>query len=124
MKQAKLKTEIATQVRTQWSGPIPAPESLAKYEQIVAGSAERILVMAEEEQKHRHRLEDKEGKRRYVVSLISMIFAFLCVLSLIGLVIYTISVGSYGKTLATTIAAIATVAGIFGIGKFMRSKEK
>jgi uncharacterized membrane protein len=38
---------------TQWSGPLPPPEALQKFEQIITGSADRILQMAELEQKHR-----------------------------------------------------------------------
>lgn len=30
-----------------YSGPLPEPEALAKYDQIVPGAAERILTMAE-----------------------------------------------------------------------------
>ena len=36
-------------VSRQFSGPIPPPETMAKYENIVLGAAERILKMAENE---------------------------------------------------------------------------
>lgn len=36
------------------TGPIPPPEQLAAYEQIVPGAANRILIMAEQEQRVRH----------------------------------------------------------------------
>jgi len=39
------------------AGPIPPPEILQHYEQIIPGAAERILVMAEEDAKHEHALE-------------------------------------------------------------------
>jgi len=35
------------------TGPIPPPEQLRAYEQIVPGAANRILTMAEQEQKVR-----------------------------------------------------------------------
>lgn len=39
------------------SGPLPAPEDLARYEQLLPGAAERIIAMAELEQKHRVTME-------------------------------------------------------------------
>jgi len=40
-----------------FSGPLPPPELLDRYEKVVPGTAERILRMAEKEQDHRHNLE-------------------------------------------------------------------
>ena len=37
-----------------FSGPIPPPAMLGKYEEYLIGSAERIVRMAEKEQEHRH----------------------------------------------------------------------
>lgn len=39
-------------------GPLPAPEELLAYNQLIPGSAERIIAMAEREQAVRHNLED------------------------------------------------------------------
>lgn len=35
-----------------WSAPLPAPDDMVRYEQIIPGAAERILRMAEREQEH------------------------------------------------------------------------
>ena len=43
--------------RIDFSGPLPPPNFLEKYNTIVPGAAERILEMAEAEQNHRHFLE-------------------------------------------------------------------
>lgn len=42
-----------------YEGPIPPPGMLEKYNQIVPGSAERIIKMAEEQSEHRRYLEKK-----------------------------------------------------------------
>ena len=42
-----------------YSGPIPPPEALARYEEIQPGAADRILKMAEKQQEHRMALETK-----------------------------------------------------------------
>jgi len=47
---------VMTQV-THRSGPLPDPQTLAEYDRVVPGAAERILVMAERQQAHRQNLE-------------------------------------------------------------------
>jgi uncharacterized membrane protein len=108
----------------QWSGPLPAPDSLAKYNSVVPDAAERIIRMAEKEQQHRHEMESKTATRESRLAMTSTILAFLCVILMIALVVYAIYAGSYGTALAAVISAIATVAGIFGLGKLFRAKEK
>lgn len=36
------------------SGPLPNPETLRKYDEVLPGTAERIIAMAEKEQNHVH----------------------------------------------------------------------
>lgn len=38
--------------RESWHGPLPAPENLAAFDQVLPGLAERIVRMAEEEGEH------------------------------------------------------------------------
>ena len=40
-----------------YSGPLPTPEMLARYNQIVPGAAARIISMAESQMNHRQHLE-------------------------------------------------------------------
>lgn len=40
-------------LRAEWSGPLPPPAALEKFNQIIPGGADRILAMAEKEQTHR-----------------------------------------------------------------------
>lgn len=40
-------------------GPLPSPDDLAKYDQAFPGTGERIIAMAELEQRHRHAIEIK-----------------------------------------------------------------
>ena len=42
---------------SHFSGPLPSPEALGKYEQICPGSADRIIKMAEGQAAHRQALE-------------------------------------------------------------------
>lgn len=57
--QATQAEVTATVIRraSSFEGPIPDPETLARYEQIEAGLANRIMQMAEGELAHRHDME-------------------------------------------------------------------
>lgn len=54
----KLETAIVTK-SVQFSGPIPHPDTLKKYNDIVPGLADRIVSMAELDQRHIHEMERK-----------------------------------------------------------------
>lgn len=54
-KQQQIKASLVT----QYSGPLPPPESLASYDEISPGFANRIIAMAESEMTHRHEIEKK-----------------------------------------------------------------
>lgn len=47
-----------------WQGPLPDPESLAHYERVAPGAAERILAVFERQVKHRLSMEARDSKRR------------------------------------------------------------
>jgi len=79
------QNQIGAQVTTQqFSGPVPHPEILRGYDQVLPGAAERILTMAELDQKHQIELENsaqhlaaKEIKRGQIFGLFVSIFAFI-----------------------------------------------
>ena len=76
----------------QYSGPIPPPSMLNDYNKVQSGFAERIVSMAENEQKHRHELESHAVKGAITKDKRSQRFALICVLfisTLCGGLIYT-----------------------------------
>ncbi len=116
---------IVQQVRAEmFAGPLPRPEDLQKYNDILPGSAERILRMAEEQGAHRRTLEstalrdDIAGARR------GSIFAFVITLTMIvagALLIFE------GRQITGTIfggVGIAGVAGVFIYGSRQRRRER
>lgn len=44
-------------MQSEYRGPLPHPDMLERYEQIMPGSAERIIARFEKEGEHRHDLE-------------------------------------------------------------------
>jgi len=50
---------VATTTAETFSGPLPHPQILEKYNEVVPDAAERIIAMAENQSKHRQELETK-----------------------------------------------------------------
>ena len=103
------------QVSQQYSGPIPPPEILYNFDQIIPGAAERILVMAEENGKHQREIEkaaltlaSDEVKRGQRFGLTIGILAFTtCIIALIlGSEKTAIALG--GTTLIGLVAVFVT----------------
>lgn len=69
-----------------FAGPLPHPELLKKYEQILPGSADRIIKLAESQLTHRQELENQVIKSNIENERKGISFAFILalVLMLIG----------------------------------------
>jgi len=76
---------------SSYSGPLPPPEQLKQYEEVLPGSADRILRMAEEQAHHRQGLETdavKGGAKRswwglwtgFAISVIALVLSTILVL--------------------------------------------
>ena len=67
----------ALQVTTQqFSGPLPPPEVLAKYNAIIPNAAERILAMAEADISHLHTMETTAMQGAHRERFRGQLFAF------------------------------------------------
>lgn len=74
-------------------GPLPHPAHLAAYDEVVPGSAERIIAMAEGEQAHRHKWEKTEQKSINIQGFVGLFLGALIVLAFIGGAIYCAMIG-------------------------------
>ena len=106
-------------VSHQFFGPIPPPDALAKYDSIIAGAAERILKMAENEAAARIRNEEKLIDNEVILtkntvrsSYLGVFFAFASVLLLTALAWYAL-MNNYPAVASGIVVVIASVAGIF-----------
>lgn len=62
MAKGEMVRQSVSAVKTEsFSGPIPPPDTLAKYEEKFPGFGERILAMAEREAAHRHELDKRNA---------------------------------------------------------------
>ena len=46
-----------------WSGPLPHPDTLERYEKLIPGSADRLLAAFERQVAHRHNMDNREARR-------------------------------------------------------------
>lgn len=113
--------KAAIQVQQQhYSGPLPKPEDLAKYNQVVPGAAERIIAMAEKEMDFRHKSENKLQGHAVRIATVSIVFAFVSVLILSGLVWFALYKGFDTVAASIAVGSIAAVAGVF---MFFKTKK-
>lgn len=116
--------EISGQLATSFSGPLPPPQTLREYDQIVPGLAARIVAQAERQTEHRISLEAK-----VVGSDISKSWAglacgfFLCLICTIGGIACVWSGHDWaGATIAT--GAVVGLAATFIYGTAARKMER
>ena len=96
-----------------FSGPLPPPESLAEYEQISPGFADRIIQMAEKEQGHRHQLDEQRWPAQKKLLSRGQVFAFILSLSIVIGGIWLLLEDKQISGFVTLLGAIGVVAGPF-----------
>jgi len=111
------------QILESHSGPLPKPEMLEKYDKVVPGAGERIIVMAEEQAKHRQKLEEKVVFSKSGDSRLGVWFAFILAFTSIICGCFLIYNNKSVEGLSTIITAIAALVGTFIFGKYQEKKE-
>src|SRR3989344_3489230 len=99
--------------RNYHSGPLPAPETLQKYNQILPGLADRIVKMAENQSIHRQKLESRvvwfDGFR----STLGLFFGFAIAIGGIVAGAYLIANGHSAEGLASILVPSGAIVGAF-----------
>lgn len=108
---------------SRFTGPLPPPEELAKYEQILAGAADRIIRMAEQQSKHRQSLEAVVIGGNATTQKWGLACAFTIAMSAIWGGIWISLKGMSGAGLTAIIVALVSLVGVFVYGKSGQKKE-
>ncbi len=105
------------------SGPLPAPETLQEYNEMIPNGAERIMKMAENQQLHRHELEKTVIPGQVNQSRNGQWFGFI--LGLIGLGCGTFLAYSGQPYVGGIIAGttVVSLVSVFVIGKRAQRKD-
>ncbi|MBI1257592.1 MAG: DUF2335 domain-containing protein [Chloroflexi bacterium] len=96
-----------------FSGPLPKPSILGEYEKVLSGSADRIISMAELEQKHDHAFVDKLMNADISSQETALRYAFTLALLALLSGTFLIAIGRDLAGFAVLAAAIATIVGAF-----------
>ncbi len=115
---------VGIRLEQSFSGPIPPPDILMRYNDIVPGAAERIIKMAEEQSVHRKELEKKVIDSDISRSRWGQILGFF--IAIVGLMVSG-WISTYGNAVAGGFIGVGTLAslvGVFMYGSSIRSRER
>lgn len=107
-----------------YTGPIPPPEVLAQYENVLPGLADRIMAESERQRAHRQEAEmtliRNDARARMAGLIVGMVVA-LAALALAGVLA---ALGQSVWAVAIALAEIAALAGVFVLGHLRRREER
>lgn len=110
-------------VARSFSGPLPPPEALARYNDVLPNAAERILAMAESQHQHRQALESSVINANMGAQHLGVILGFIVAMTAIGGGIYLAATGKAASGLTSIIASLAALVGTFVYGKRNQKKD-
>jgi uncharacterized membrane protein len=111
-------------IQQQFSGPLPPPEILIKYNDVVPNGGERIIEMAEKQQNHRISLEkfalESDAKRANLGLILGFILALLVAVGGIWIVL----MGKDIAGLSMIFVPLAALVGVFITAQRVRKAER
>jgi uncharacterized membrane protein len=106
-----------------FSGPLPPPEALERYNQVLPGAAERIINMAESQHQHRQGLETHVIHSNVAAQKLGTILGFVVAMSVVLGGMYLVHEGKSTAGLATILTALASLVGVFVYSKREQQKD-
>lgn len=119
-----MEQQVAQATFQSFSGPLPPPEVLAKYNDAVPNGAERIMAMAEKQQAHRQAIESRVIKWNTLDQRMGLFLGFVLALSVAAGGFWLIYAGKDGVGIAAVITSIAGPTGAFIWGRWKQEKER
>ena len=110
------------QASASFSGPLPPPETLERYNQTLPGLAERI-VMAESQHSHRLELEKEVVQSNVSAQKLGTILGFVVAMTTVLGGMWLVHEGKSGEGLAAILTALASLVGVFLYSKREQQKD-
>lgn len=98
-------------------GPLPRPDTLKEFENVLPGSAERILRMAEKEQDHRHRMLKRLIVAETRTAVWGLVFALIVALAFLAAAVWLVSIDHTIEGTLLGTADVVALATVFIIGR-------
>jgi uncharacterized membrane protein len=116
--------ELLIQASSSFSGPIPPPALLEKYNEIIPNGAERILAMAEKQSAHREYLEKRVVDGNVSNQTRGSYFGFT--ISLVAILggVWLIAHGKSTEGLVAIITSLGGLVSVFFYSKYQQKKER
>lgn len=106
-----------------FSGPLPPPEVFARYEHILAGSADRILKMAEIQSSHRQSLEKKVIGGEQFRANTGLVFGFIIGMTIISGGLFMIYLEKEWQGFIVLVGGVSALVGTFVYGKKQKKDD-
>ena len=107
----------------RFSGPLPPPQMLIKYNEAFPGCAERIVAMAERQAVHRQDIEKRVVRSNSIREQVGQVFGLLVALTAILSGVYLIMHNKPAEGIASILGPLAALASVFVYGKYLQKKE-
>lgn len=105
-------------IEEHFSGPLPHPVILQKYEEILPGSAERIFEKFESQTEHRHKMERWLVATESVKSILGVFFGFIIGMTAVAGGIYSALQSHPFLGGSLSFAGLALLVGAFVTNRF------
>jgi uncharacterized membrane protein len=106
-----------------FSGPLRPPEMLRRYEELLPGSADRVISMAERQSAHRQNLEKTVVDSNCTNERLGMILGFIMCVLAISAGTYSVIKGNDAFAIAAIVSALASPVAVFIYGKSEQKKD-
>jgi uncharacterized membrane protein len=111
-------------VQYTYSGPLPHPEILERYERIVPGSAERIFAQFELQSAHRHKIESQVISSNTFCQKLGTVSALLICLLTIGGGLFLVHEGQSVAGITALLGTLGSFVGVFIFGRQGQATER
>lgn len=107
----------------EYSGPIPHPQLLREFNDVIPDGANRIMIMAEKQSEHRRNLEEKIVNANNRDSLLGIIFALVIALVIVGSGTFLLFNDKEVSGMGLLLSGIGTFITVFIVGKRNDDKQ-
>lgn len=111
------------QAVSQFSGPIPAPETIEHYDAVLPGSADRIVTMAEKQSDHRQKLENRTNLHDIIRAYAGVSCALVVTLVIVWLGYHLVLAGHDWAGTTIIITDLVALVGVFIYGTQTRKQQ-
>lgn len=130
LKRINRELSVITQVTKMHSGPLPDPDTLIQYNKAHSDAADRIITMAENEQKNRHVRELKQQDLRELIvreggslKRRGQFFGFSAVLVVVLLAGFSLYCGHPTAAASIATGVIVSLAAVFVSDRKYKNKQ-